>query len=213
MDTRAELITRLTPQLRKPVQMPEIQTLNDLDEEMFPPPLLPGEYMEHNNRRLEHPPKPIGYERALKEAGEALQRDLYDDDREDLEARTTTPVPQRRRSSTLRPEAPIFTPTKVTDNNNQVKPVVPHMNSADYFHASNKYVVEESFVVTSGMEEKKVRWEGSDDSGSTTPRGPQTWLGKMEVLAPVESEGRRAPTPRAPQVAVPRYFDAHHLRQ
>jgi len=99
------------------------------------------------------------------------------------------------------------------------------MNSADYFHSSNKYVVEESFVVTSGMEEKKVRWEGSDGSGSTTPRGPQTWLGKMEVLvgsklelcpyeqAPVESEERRAPTPRAPQVAVPRYFDAPHLRQ
>jgi hypothetical protein len=52
MDTRAELITRLTPQLRSPVQMPEIQTLNDLDEEMFPPPLLPGEYMEHNVSHL-----------------------------------------------------------------------------------------------------------------------------------------------------------------
>ena len=52
MDTRAELITRLTPQLRNPVQMPEIQTLNDLDEEMSPPPLLPGEYMEHNVSHL-----------------------------------------------------------------------------------------------------------------------------------------------------------------
>jgi hypothetical protein len=134
-------------------------------------------------------------------------------------------VPQRRRSSKVRPEAHIFTPTKVTDNKNRVKPVAPRMNSAEGFAASDKFVVEESFAVTSGTEEKKMRWEGSDYSGSTTPRGPQTWLGKMEVLvggklelcpyerAPDDSEGRRVPTPRAPQVAVPRYFDAPHLRQ
>lgn len=101
--------------------------------------------------------------------------------------------------------------------------MVPRLNPADRFRANNKYVAEEAFDFTPRAERSKGRWEGSDDSGTVTPKGPPTWLEKMEVLVgiklklspyerkPVAADGEN--TPRAPQVAIPRYFDSPHPRK
>ena len=103
---------------------------------------------------------------------------------------------------------------------------MPRLNPADRFRENNKNVDAEAFAFTPRMEKTKVDWEESDDSGTVTPRGPPTWLEKMEVLvgsklklcpyereqtAPVASTD--TPGSIAPRVAIPRYFDSPHPRK
>ncbi|KAE9373363.1 hypothetical protein N431DRAFT_465659 [Stipitochalara longipes BDJ] len=162
--------------------------------------------------RREYPPKSIGYERAIKKAEEALRRELYESDFTESEPHVPTLAPlPRRRSSTLRAEAPIFTPTKNTNNNYyRVQPVVPR------FRDNNRHVVKEASSVTPSAEKKEGYWKGSDDSGSLTPKCPPTPLEKMKVLVgsklelcpyervPVESVERKALGP-------PQAFDAPYM--
>jgi hypothetical protein len=163
------------------------------------------------------PPKPIGYELTLERTDEARRQRELGHEQQNPNSDIASPMPTRPRSSTLRAQAPAFTPTKRRNEYPQMPPGTSRINPCDRFRDNNKHLVSDTYPVTLKTE-KKAPWDEIGNSPTSSSSTPQTWLEKVEVLVGKKLEPyqyRRALgmdentmiPPRAPQVAIPRSFE------
>jgi hypothetical protein len=162
-------------------------------------------------------PKPIGYEWALKKADEARKQRESGHEKQNPNSDIAMPVPTRPRSSTLRAQAPVFTPINRRNEYPQMPPGTSRINPCDRFRDNNKHLVSDTYPVTLKTE-KKVPWDGIGNNPTSSTSTPQTWLEKVGVLVGKKLEpypyrrafemGENIMAPRrAPQVAIPRSFE------
>lgn len=159
-----------------------------------------------------NPPRPVGYERALKKADEARKQRELGHEKQNPNSVITAPVP------TLRAQAPVFTPTKLRNDYPRMPPGTSRINPCDRFRDNNnKYLVSDIYPVALKTE-KKVPWDGIDNSPTSSAATPQTWLEKVEVLVgkklepypyrrALEKDENTMVLLRAAQVAIPRSFE------
>jgi hypothetical protein len=163
------------------------------------------------------PPKPIGYELTFERTDEARKQRELEHEQQNPNSDIASPMPTRPRSSTLRAQAPAFTPTKRRNEYPQMPPGTSRINPCDRFRDNNKHLVSDTYPVTLKTE-KKAPWDGIGNSPTSSSSTLQTWLEKVEVLVGKKlepypylralgmDENTMAP-PRIHQVAIPRSFE------
>jgi hypothetical protein len=164
-----------------------------------------------------NPPKPIGYKQALKKADEAHRQRELGHEQQNPNSDIAAPVPTRPRSSTLRAQAPVFTPTKRRNEYPRMPPGTSRINPCDRFRDNNKHLVSDTHPVTLETE-KKVPWDGNGNNPTSSASTPQTWLEKVGVLVGkkmepylyrrvLEMDDNTMIPLRAAQVTIPRSFE------